>query len=1179
MAKFCGKCGTKLDEVTGLCPNCDAEQIKKQIEQSAEQPKPAMKNDKLVQQQELSLSKKEAKKKCKAEKKATKKVKKKEKWAEKTLGQKLKSMLFKTIIWILLVCFLFVFIVGLLTYYGILEIPILDKVMDKVGIEVGTQNVERTTPETNTMDFSLYPSSEKNIIVDKQSGFVYFNNEILVTLVSKNEKANLEIYLESIGGHVVGEIPEIAEYQILLDEEYTYNQLMEYVDIMEGFDWVISASPNYALKMDASYIPNDREWKSKWGDFPEGINWGVEAIDADEAWEYQNEMERVNVGVIDTMFDLNHEDLVFAEKPLGTEGIKAQMSEGKRDWDNHGSHTAGTIAASFDNKKGIAGVSPTSNLYGVSIWGIEASGYSSLQAWKISLYYLIAVNNCKVINISMGEDQLTFEASRKGEIATFVLKGYADELGKFLHSLIDLDYEFVICKSAGNQNEVGGDYQYFKKDFDDTSTPYDYYSYSDYLKYLKGESGYEYFERYKDRQEEIKSKLESGNVDADYDIMGMITDIEVKKRIIVVGAVQNLGTHKEGGTVHDGYEIAAFSQCGKRVDVLAPGVDIYSTVKEGYEEKNGTSMAAPHVAGVAALVFSLNPDFEGSQVKEIICDTATGQYGNNKYGLINANAAVKAAKNVMAIEPPKSEGKFEHSNIPDGAVEFNGHYYYVFCKDDITNWNDAKAFCKSQSGYLATITSQEENDFLYSYITQEGYSSAYFGLSDEEAEGIWLWDNGEEASYTNWHYNEPNGETSSEDYALFYYKYSDGTWNDGDFENRTVNSGTAFICEWGEYEIASKENSSEPIRATSDERDIVLVLDTSGSMSGTPLEETKKASVKFVNTILEEDASIGVVTYDDKAEQLSDFSVNKNHLRQIVTGISDGGGTNIGDGLAKAKSMLDKSQAKKKMIVLMSDGEPNQGKEGEELIAYANELKNSGIYLYTLGFFEDMGDKKSSAQYLMEEIASDGCHYEVANADDLVFFFEDIADQINGQKYIYVRIACPVDVSVTYKGETLNSSEKNPALRTKFGTLTFEENQSTSSQGEEDKVKILRLKEGADYDIQIEGTGYGVMDYTIGFMDENGEYSDFRKFENIKITKQTMIDTVAADSDESVLKIDEDGDGKYDLKLSAEENGYGKEVKTRTWIYIVIGSGVLLLIIDLFITLKMRKKRKGKVSV
>ena len=377
-------------------------------------------------------------------------------------------------------------------------------------------------------------------------------------------------------------------------------------------------------------------------------------------------------------------------------------------------------------------------------------------------------------------------------------------------------------------------------------------------------------------------------------------------------------------------------------------------------------------------------------------------------------------------------------------------------------------------------------------------------------------------------------------------------------------------------DMNSHQGPQKPMGTTSDERDIVLVLDTSGSMSGTPLKETKKASVKFVNTILEEDASIGVVTYDDHAEQLSDFSVNKNYLGEIVEDISEGGGTNIESGLAKAKAMLDRSRAKKKMIVLMSDGEPNQGKEGEELIAYANELKNSGIYVYTLGFFEDMGDEKSSAQYLMEKIASDGCHYEVANADDLVFFFEDIADQINGQKYIYVRIACPVDVSVTYKGETLNSSEKNPMLRTKFGTLTFEENQSTSSQGEEDKVKVLRLKEGADYDVQIEGTGHGVMDYTIGFMDENGEYNDFRKFENIKITKRTIIDTVAADTDKSVLKIDEDGDGKYDLKLSAAENGYGKEVKTRTWIYIVIGSGVLLLIIDLLITLKMRKKRKAR---
>lgn len=41
------------------------------------------------------------------------------------------------------------------------------------------------------------------------------------------------------------------------------------------------------------------------------------------------------------------------------------------------------------------------------------------------------------------------------------------------------------------------------------------------------------------------------------------------------------------------------------------------------------------------------------------------------------------------------------------------------------------------------------------------------------------------------------------------------------------------------------------------------------------------------------------------------------------------------------------------------------------------------------------------------------------------------------------------------------------------------------------------------------------MDYTIGFMDETGEYSDLRKFENIAITSRTKIDTVATVADKN----------------------------------------------------------------
>jgi len=66
-----------------------------------------------------------------------------------------------------------------------------------------------------------------------------------------------------------------------------------------------------------------------------------------------------------------------------------------------------------------------------------------------------------------------------------------------------------------------------------------------------------------------------------------------------------------------------------------------------------------------------------------------------------------------------------------------------------------------------------------------------------------------------------------------------------------------------------------PIRTSSDERDVVLVLDISGSMSGTPIKETRKAASKFIGTVLGQDARIGIVTYDDQAYRGSEFSVNK----------------------------------------------------------------------------------------------------------------------------------------------------------------------------------------------------------------------------------------------------------------------------------------------------------------
>ncbi len=140
----------------------------------------------------------------------------------------------------------------------------------------------------------------------------------------------------------------------------------------------------------------------------------------------------------------------------------------------------------------------------------------------------------------------------------------------------------------------------------------------------------------------------------------------------------------------------------------------------------------------------------------------------------------------------------------------NGHWYEVVSVPGGITWTDAKQAAQDKGGYLATITSAEENAFVYSLVDDDRFwklvgnndDGPWLGGAYDRKGGDWRWVTGEPWDYTNWYPGQPDHQQVPpdrlypQDSLHFYggdYKRTP-MWDDDWHE--TATGSVAYVVEW-----------------------------------------------------------------------------------------------------------------------------------------------------------------------------------------------------------------------------------------------------------------------------------------------------------------------------------------------------------------------------------------------
>lgn len=487
------------------------------------------------------------------------------------------------------------------------------------------------TVEAVKTDFFSEIDDNNIVAVDENSGFV---EDLIAVFIDGDLSFTEKIALFGKTGGILAGWSAVADLYVLRYYAMNYNQVTAMCEKLEQNDGILFAMPVTTSRIVSDATPNDPfdEFDfttPEWDELnPQGSNWWLEAIQARQAWDYSEYFNKINIGIIDAGFDLDHPEFD------GRISFPSSKQANRNYQDFHGCHVAGIIGANRNNGVGIAGVCDNSELICVD-WYPEL-----LQFWNTELAVFFGFSEvvkagAKVVNYSLGTS-----GSKSTDGNSFWDEFIVSAaISLMMSSLLSKGYDFVAVQSAGN-----GDY-------------------------FGQPMNAEYNGHF--------CSLWEGNIIT----TGGITAHDILDRIIVVASADNDG--------NGSYTQSDYTNVGSVVAVAAPGTDIYSCSTDGgYEYLSGTSMSAPVVTGVASLVWSVNSGFSGAQVKEIVCSSTDSVAKINSsyeyvydvelmdYPMVNAKLAVEEAIKRTDSTVGTVSGKIIGENAAE--IVYNGKSHTLF---------------------------------------------------------------------------------------------------------------------------------------------------------------------------------------------------------------------------------------------------------------------------------------------------------------------------------------------------------------------------------------------------------------------------------------------------------------------------------------------------------------------